>query len=90
MNKTELVNEVSTRSKVSQAGSKSVIDAALKVVGEALAKGEAVQIAGFGTFCRRERAGRVCRNPQTGEAMEVPAKAVPCFKPGKELRNAVN
>ena len=55
----------------------------------ALAKGEKVQILGFGTFEVRARAARKGRNPQTGKAIKIPATKVPAFKPGKALKEAV-
>ena len=53
---------------------------------EALAKGEKVEIRGFGTLLMKERAARVARNPQTGKKVKIPAKLSPAFKPGKELK----
>jgi DNA-binding protein HU-beta len=55
---------------------------------EALKKGDKVEIRGFGTFLMKERAPRVARNPKTGEKVTVPAKLVPAFKPGKDLKEA--
>lgn len=49
-----------------------------------------VEIRGFGSFCLHHRQARIGRNPKTGESVEVPAKAIPHFKPGKALRDAVN
>lgn len=49
-----------------------------------------VEIRGFGSFCLHHRDARIGRNPKTGESVEVPAKAIPHFKPGKALREAVN
>jgi len=49
-----------------------------------------VELRGFGAFSTREREARTGRNPRTGEAVDVPAKRVPYFKPGKEMRNALN
>ena len=51
-----------------------------------LAKGQRIEIRGFGSFDLNDRPARVGRNPKTGERVEVPAKRVPHFKPGKELR----
>ena len=55
-----------------------------------LAKGQRIEIRGFGSFDLKYRPPRVGRNPKTGERVEVPAKRVPHFKPGKELRERVN
>lgn len=55
-----------------------------------LAKGQRIEIRGFGSFDLNARPARVGRNPKTGERVEVPAKQVPHFKPGKELRERVD
>ncbi|WP_115718742.1 integration host factor subunit beta [Gallaecimonas mangrovi] len=55
-----------------------------------LESGERIEIRGFGSFSLHYRAPRVGRNPKTGESVELPAKQVPHFKPGKELRERVN
>ena len=55
----------------------------------ALAKGEKVQLTGFGTFETKERSARMGRNVHTKEAMEIPASRVPTFKPSKNLKDLV-
>jgi len=55
-----------------------------------LADGDRIEIRGFGSFSLHYRAPRVGRNPKTGEAVDLPGKYVPHFKPGKELRDRVN
>ena len=55
-----------------------------------LANGERIEIRGFGSFSLHYRAPRIGRNPKTGESVELRAKYVPHFKPGKELRELVN
>ena len=55
-----------------------------------LAAGGRVELRGFGTFTTRARDGRIGRNPRTGEPVEVDAKRVPYFKPGKEMRLRLN
>ena len=55
-----------------------------------LATGQRIEIRGFGSFDLNDRPARVGRNPKTGERVEVPAKRVPHFKPGKELRERVD
>jgi len=57
---------------------------------EALSEGERIEIRGFGSFSLHYRAPRIGRNPKTGESVPLPAKYVPHFKPGKELRDQVN
>lgn len=55
-----------------------------------LAEGGRVELRGFGAFSTREREARTGRNPRSGEAVSVPAKSVPYFKPGKEIRERLN
>lgn len=61
----------------------------LDAIADALAQGDRIEIRGFGSFSLNYRPGRVGRNPKTGEQVEVPAKHVPHFKAGKELRERV-
>ena len=65
---------------------KEIIDA----ISEALARGDRVEIRGFGVFSVHQRSPRVARNPKTGQRIDVPTKAMPHFKPGKELRERVD
>ena len=64
----------------------SVVSAIFDSITEQLAKGGRVELRGFGAFSTRKRDARVGRNPRTGESVEVNAKRVPYFKPGKEMR----
>lgn len=89
MNKTELVSVVSEKTEFSKKESAQIVDALFASIEEALAKGEKVQLIGFGTFEVRKRAARKGRNPQTGAEIEIPASKVPAFKPGKALKDAV-
>lgn len=59
-------------------------------VADALADQERIEIRGFGSFSLHHRPQRIGRNPKTGDAVVIPSKAVPHFKPGKELRERVN
>lgn len=59
-------------------------------IAQRLAKGGRAELRGFGAFSTRERDARKGRNPRTGEAVEVPGKSVPYFKPGKEMRARLN
>ena len=63
---------------------------ALEQMSQALAKGERIEIRGFGSFSLHYRPPRMGRNPKTGSAVALPGKHVPHFKPGKELRERVN
>jgi integration host factor subunit beta len=62
----------------------------LESMSEALASGERIEIRGFGSFNLRFRAPRIGRNPKTGDAVALPGRHVPHFKPGKELRERVD
>jgi integration host factor subunit beta len=66
-----------------------VVDAFLNSVKDALAEHKNIEIRGFGTFKVRERKSRLARNPRTGDPVEVPPRAVPVFKPSKDLRALV-
>lgn len=89
MKKTELVAAVAEKSGLSKKDAEAAVNAVVASVSEALAAGESVQLVGFGTFEVRDRAAKVCRNPQTGESMEVAATKVPAFKAGAALKTAV-
>ena len=89
MNKTELIAAVAEKAGLTKKDVEKAISATLETVKEEVAKGGKVQVVGFGTFEVRERAERKGRNPQTGEAITIPATKVPAFKPGKELKQAV-
>jgi integration host factor subunit beta len=66
-----------------------VVDAFLNSIKDALAEHKNIEIRGFGTFKVRERKSRLARNPRTGDPVEVPPRAVPVFKPSKDLRALV-
>lgn len=89
MNKTDLINAVAERSELSKKDAAKAVDAVFDSVMDSLARGEKVQIIGFGNFEVRERSARKGRNPQTGEEIDIPASKVPAFKPGKALKEAV-
>ena len=89
MNKTELINAVAEAADVSKKDTAAVINAAIEVITNAMAKEDKVQIIGFGTFETRKRAERTSINPRTKEKVKVPASKVPAFKAGQALKNAV-
>ncbi|QNQ82359.1 HU family DNA-binding protein [Lactobacillus sp. PV037] len=88
-NKAELVSEVAAKTDLTKKDVAATVDAIFNSIQENLAKGEKVQLIGFGTFEVRDRAARKGRNPQTGKEIEIPASKVPAFKPGKALKDAV-
>lgn len=89
MNKTELVNAVAENAGLSKKDADAAVKAVVDAVAQALAKGEKVQLVGFGTFEVKERAAKTARNPRTGETIEVAATKVPAFKAGQALKDAV-
>lgn len=89
MNKTDLISKVATVIGT-QKQAKEAVECVLDVITESLASKDTVQIAGFGSFKVSERKARTGRNPQSGAAIEIPARNVPKFVPGKALKDAVN
>ena len=67
-----------------------IVSIVLDEITEALARGDRIELRGFGAFSVRQRKARMGRNPRTGEAVQIKAKTVPFFRPGKELRARVN
>ena len=90
MNKFELVSAVAEKVGISKKDSGIIIDEVVNVITETLAKGEKVQLVGFGSFEVRDRAAREGRNPQKpNEKIMIPASKVPVFKAGRGLKDAV-
>jgi len=89
MNKGELVTEIAGKVGIRKKDVQNVIDAFIEKVKDALSKGEKVTLVGFGTFQVMERKARKGVNPQTRKAIQIPAKKVPKFVPGKGLRDEV-
>ena len=90
MNKTELVSAIAEKTALSKKDSEKALAAAIETVIEALKAGDKVQLVGFGTFETSKRKARKGKNPQTGEAIKIPAAVVPKFKAGKALKDVVN
>ena len=90
MNKQDLVKRIAHDAEVTQRQASVMVESMINIVMEAVAKGENVQLLGFGTFEARHRAARVGRNPTTGEAVEIPETVVPMFKPGQEFKEMVD
>ena len=92
MNKQELIETINSRVKnpMTHADAERFVNAFVDTVKETVAKGEPVQLVGFGTFEVRERAAREARNPQTGGTVQIAAKKVPAFKPGTAFKDVVN
>ncbi|MDY6316057.1 MAG: HU family DNA-binding protein [Oribacterium sp.] len=90
MNKMELVAAVAKNADLSKKDADAAVKAVFDAISEALAKGDRVQLIGFGTFEVAERPAREGRNPRTGETMKIAATKSPKFKAGKALKDKVN
>ena len=90
MNKAEIADRLAARAGLSKSAAKEAVDGVFAVIGDALAAGEDVRIAGFGTFGTRNRPARTGRNFRTGEAMSISASTSPTFRAGKTLKDTVN
>jgi integration host factor subunit beta len=90
MTKADLVEEVAAISRLSKKDAELVVNTFFQTIVESLRRSEKIELRGFGSFKLRYRGARQGRNPKTGEKVEVPAKVVPYFKPGKDLRELVN
>ncbi|MCL6515575.1 HU family DNA-binding protein [Alicyclobacillus sp.] len=89
MNKAELIQEVAERTGMTKKDATQAVEAVFNAISDALARGEKVQLVGFGNFEIRERAARKGRNPQTGEVIDIAASKVPAFRAGKALREGI-
>ena len=89
MNKTELINAVAEKAGLSKKAAEAAVNATLSAITEGLKTEEKVQLVGFGSFEVKHRAERTGLNPRTKEPIEIPASAMPVFKAGKALKDAV-
>ncbi len=90
MNKAQLVEHLASEVQLTKADCERILDNALDTIRKTVKKGDDVTLVGFGTFTRTKRKARKGRNPQTGEAIKVPARTVPKFRPGKGFRDFLN
>ena len=90
MNKSDLIAAIAAKTGETKKGAEAAVNAFVDVITESLAKGEKVQLVGFGSFEVRKRAARKGRNPQTKEEIKIPASKAPVFKAGKALKETVN
>lgn len=89
--KSELIQRITERNPhLYQRDIENVVAAILDTISDALARGDRVELRGFGAFSVKHRPARVGRNPRTGDQVQVDAKAVPFFKTGKEMRQRLN
>lgn len=90
MHKTELADAVAQAADLSKTQAQDVVNTIFDEITNALSRNESVNLVGFGSFTRRERAARTGRSPATGETIEIAASTSVGFKPGKALKEAVN
>ena len=90
MTKAELVEKVSGQINLTKKQTEVVVNTVFQSITDSLSDGKKVELRGFGSFRIRERNARVGRNPKSGAQVDVPAKRVPFFKAGKELRELVD
>ncbi len=89
--KSELIDRIAQRqAQLAYRDVELAVKSILEHMAQTLASGERIEIRGFGSFCLHYRPARVGRNPKSGEPVSLPAKYVPHFKPGKELRDRVD
>lgn len=90
MNKGDLVQKIAEKADLSKSQAQDALNATLDAIGGALKNDDKVTLIGFGTFSLNHRAAREGRNPQTGKTIQIAAKNLVKFKPGKELADSVN
>ena len=90
MNKTELIDAIAAQTTESKASVQRMLDSLIDNVTGAVAKGDTVQLVGFGTFASGSRAERTGRNPRTGEEIKIAAAKTVKFSAGKAFKDAVN
>ena len=90
MNKTELIEAIAKETGLKKKDAEAAVGAFIGAIEDALAKGEKVQLVGFGTFEVRERAARTGINPRTKQTIEIAASKNPVFKAGKALKDSLS
>lgn len=89
MNKQELVSAIAKGCGLKIAEAEQALEVTIDAIKTALKNGDEVRLLGFGSFSVTQRPATEGRNPKTGEKIQIPAKSVPKFKPGKDLKDAV-
>ena len=90
MNKIDLIHELQTQSKLTNKEAADVVNLFFETIADTLANGDRVEIRGLCSFYVKEYHSYTGRNPKTGQQVKIPAKRLPFFKCGKELRDRVN
>ena len=89
MNKTQMVDTLASKTGLTKRAVSDLLSEFMDAVMDAVKKGESVTFTGFGTFKPSKRSARTGRNPQTGETIQIPARTVPVFRPGKAFKDLV-
>lgn len=90
MRKPELAAAIAESAELSKDKANDVLNVVLDEITNSVSKGDAVTLVGFGTFQKKDRSARTGKNPQTGEAIQIPASSTVGFKAGKALKDSVN
>ncbi|GAB4399704.1 MAG: integration host factor subunit beta [Rhodoferax sp.] len=91
INRSDLVEALAQRCRaINQRDAEMAVKTILDAIGDALVRGQRVEIRGFGSFSVNDRPARQGRNPRSGQSVSIPRRRVPHFKPGKALREAVD
>jgi integration host factor subunit beta len=90
MTKSELIEQLAQRAKITKGRAEAVVNCIFESMSEALARGEGIEVRGFGSFTVRHYRQYTGRNPRTFDRVEVGAKKLPFFKVGKDLKELVN
>lgn len=90
MQKNELIEKIAEKTGMTRKAAREAVAAYHEIVIDTLAKGENVQLSGFGSFTVRQRAERVGYNPMKKEQITIPASQAPAFKPTKNFKEALN
>ena len=90
MTKAELVEDVARAAELTKKDAERLVEIVFESIIDTLNSGEKIELRGFGSFRVRERGARRGRNPKSGDPVDIPAKRVPYFKPGKELKELIN
>jgi nucleoid DNA-binding protein len=89
MGKTDMIDAIAKVTGLEKTKSKAAMEAMIDLISKELKKGNRVQLTGFGTFSVTRRKKRVGVNPKTGEKIQIPARKVPKFTPGKALKDLI-
>ena len=90
MNKDDLINKIASNLDMKKTEARAAVDSVITNIVDSLKSGKEVRLVGFGTFLVSKREARTGRNPRTGESIQIPAKKVPKFRAGKDLKNSIN